>query len=191
METIQSFQENLQSWGYLLLFLYSLGGGYVGIIAAGFLSSLGSMDITLSIIVAFLGNFVGSSLFALLVRMQKKDFANYLAKHKRKVALAFLWLKRYGIGLIFFSKYLYGIKTIVPIAIGMSKYNLKKYYFFNFFACLLWAIGIGLITFFASELVKNIFDRLAFLPSYTMPIVLAVIVGLILLALKMFSAKKS
>ena len=40
MGAIQSFQENLQTWGYLLLFLYSFGGGYVAIIAAGFLSGI-------------------------------------------------------------------------------------------------------------------------------------------------------
>ncbi|CBG40673.1 putative integral membrane protein [Helicobacter mustelae 12198] len=190
MEAVQSFQEHLQSWGYLLLFLYSLGGGYLAIIAAGFLSSLGSMDITLSVLVAFVGNAIGSGIFAVLVRSQKKDFARYFQKHRRKVALAFLWLKKYGIGLIFFSKYIFGIKAIVPAVIGLSKYSLKKYWIFNTLACLLWALVMGLLSYFASELVKKLLEKLVFLPPYAMPLLLLGIGVLFVGALKYFSSKK-
>ncbi|WP_104697073.1 MULTISPECIES: DedA family protein [unclassified Helicobacter] len=189
MDTIQSFQDNLQNWGYLLLFLYSLGGGYVALIAAGFLSSLGSMDITLSILVAFLGNMVGSSVISLLARKQRGDFLAYMKKHRRKLALSFKWIKTYGVGLIFFSKYIYGIKTIVPIAIGIGKYDLKKYMIFNFFACLLWAFVVGLVSYFASSFVKRIFMSFSTLPPYTMPLVLVSIVGIFLGILKFYSKK--
>ncbi|RDU74540.1 DedA family protein [Helicobacter anseris] len=190
MDTIQSFQENLQNWGYLLLFLYSLGGGYVAIVAAGFLSSLGSMDITLSICTAFLGNTIGSSVISLLIRNQKKDFLVYVNKHRRKLALGFKWLRAYGVGLIFFSKYLYGIKTIVPMAVGISKYSLKKYLFFNVFACLLWALVVGLSSYFASEFVRKIFINFSILPSYAMPLFLIAIGSLFFVLLKIYSKKK-
>ena len=39
--------QSLQTWGYVLLFVYSLYGGYVGLIAAASLSALGKFDITL------------------------------------------------------------------------------------------------------------------------------------------------
>ncbi|MCE3037275.1 DedA family protein [Helicobacter sp. faydin-H20] len=191
MEAIQMFQENLQTWGYLLVFVYSLGGGYVAIVAAGFLCSMGKMDISLSILLAFLGNAIGTNFFALMVRMQKKDFEKYLKKHKRKVALAFLWLKKYGIGLILFSKYLYGIKTIVPIAIGVSRYKLKKFYFFNTLACLVWAISVGLVSFFAANFFQNILDKLSFLPTYTAPVLFIILMLVILGALKIYGTKKS
>lgn len=189
MDAIQSFQDSLQSWGYLLLFLYSLGGGYVALIAAGFLSSLGSMDIALSILVAFLGNMVGSSVISFLARKQRSDFLVYMKKHRRKLALSFKWIKAYGIGLIFFSKYIYGIKTIVPIAIGLGKYNLKKYIVFNFFACLVWAFLVGLVSYFASGFAKKIFSSFSALPSYVMPLILLGIVGIFLGILKLYSKK--
>lgn len=190
MDTIQSFQENLQNWGYLLLFLYSLGGGYVAIVAAGLLSSLGSMDIALAIIVAFLGNAIGSSVLSFLARKQKKDFLVYMNKHRRKIALAFKWLRIYGVGLIFFSKYIYGVKTIVPIAIGISKYDLRKYLLFNILACLLWALIVGLLSFYASEFVKKVFTNFSTLPSYIMPLSLVVFGMIFFIILKIYSKKK-
>ena len=40
-------QGNIQNFGYALLFLYSMGGGYLGIITAGVFSSLGKLHFCL------------------------------------------------------------------------------------------------------------------------------------------------
>ena len=45
--------SNLSTYGYIVLFLYSLGGGLVAIIGAGVLSFMGKMDLTTSIAIAF------------------------------------------------------------------------------------------------------------------------------------------
>ncbi|MDU7693092.1 MAG: DedA family protein [Helicobacter sp.] len=187
---ISSFEDLLRTWGYLLLFLYSLGGGYVGIVAAGILSAVGIMDIFLSVITSSAANFIGSSALSFLVRLQKTQFTKYLKKHSRKLALSFIWLKKYGIALIFFNKYIYGVKTFVPIAIGISKYSLKKFMIYNVFSSALWGILVGGISFYSAEFVKEIFAKLANLPSYTMPLFL-VLLGLFFVAsLKIYSKKK-
>ncbi|MGZ8546666.1 MAG: DedA family protein, partial [Sulfuricurvum sp.] len=38
--------NNLSTYGYAILFLYSLGGGMVALIGAGVLSFMGKMDLT-------------------------------------------------------------------------------------------------------------------------------------------------
>ena len=47
---------SLSTYGYVIVFLYSLGGGMVAIIAAGVLAHLGKMDITVSIVLAAVAN---------------------------------------------------------------------------------------------------------------------------------------
>lgn len=188
-ESIQSFQEYFNTWGYLILFLYCMGSGYVGIVIAGILSSIGAMDIGISIGVAFLGNTFGSSLLALLGRYQKKEILKYFKKHTRKVALTHIWLKKYGFWLILFNKYIYGVKTIVPIAIGISKYNLKKFFLLNVLACLIWAVLIGMIAFFASEFIKRIFAQINNMP-YIMPLSFLAILVIVVFLLKKFSKRK-
>ena len=49
---MQDIINSISTYGYVVLFFYSLGGGMVALIAAGILSFAGKMDITLSIIVA-------------------------------------------------------------------------------------------------------------------------------------------
>lgn len=182
--------SNLQTYGYIALFVYSMGGGFVGIVAGSVLSALGKLDLTLCIIVATLGNIAGSTLLAYLSRYQKQDFIRYLAKHKRKIALAHLYLRRYGIWLIFANKYIYGFKTILPLSIGLSSYSLKKFTFFNAFACAIWAIGIAIPAYLASDWAKNTFERLQSYP-YVMPIFLVVLIGGIYLGLKIGEKRKS
>lgn len=68
---MQDIIVSLEKWGYMLLFLFSLGGGYVGLLTAGVMSALGKMDIIISILTAGVGNIIGSSLLAYLARYQK------------------------------------------------------------------------------------------------------------------------
>ena len=69
---------NLATYGYLILFFYSLGGGMIALIAAGILSGGGSMNIWLSILIAFGANFLGDSALFYLTRFNKKEILPYL-----------------------------------------------------------------------------------------------------------------
>ena len=60
---------------------------------------------------------------------------------------------------IFLQKYIYGIKTIIPIVIGLSKYNGKKFLIFNFFASIIWALVIGISAYVLGEVVIETFDK--------------------------------
>ncbi len=46
---MQDMIDTLIKYGYIVLFFYSLGGGMVGILAAGVLSSQGKMDLSFCI----------------------------------------------------------------------------------------------------------------------------------------------
>lgn len=189
---MQDTIHSLEQWGYILLFIYSFGGGYLGLITAGIMSALGKMDLYLAILIACMGNIVGSFLLAYLARYQKKELLTALNKHRRKIALSQIWLKCYGLWLIIFSKYLYGIKTLVPLAIGFSSFNLKQFFIINAFSCVLWAIIVGLCGYYASSGVIALLEKID-AHSYVMPFVLAIlgIFMYILIAQISKKAKKS
>lgn len=138
----------LATYGYIALFLYSLGGGFVGLIAAGVLSYMGKMDLATSMAVAFMGNMLGDILLFWLTRNQKNMMMDTLRKHRRKLALSHIMMKKHGDWVIFIQKYIYGLKTIIPIAIALTKYDFKKFAVLNFFAAALWALAFGLASYF-------------------------------------------
>ncbi|EMH36422.1 SNARE-like domain protein [Helicobacter pylori GAM80Ai] len=188
-EALLRFQEGFKEWGYLILFLYSLGGGYVGIVIASILSATThALDIKITILVAFLGNMVGSGALVVFARYQKREFLKYFHKHRRKLALASLWVKRYAFLMIFVNKYLYGVKSVVPLAIGFSKYPLKRFLWLNVLSSFLWALIVGSVSFQASDWVKTLYERLSHYTSFFV-ISFALIALLIWFLLKRYSRK--
>ncbi|MUU42021.1 DedA family protein [Helicobacter pylori] len=188
-EALLRFQEGFKEWGYLILFLYSLGGGYVGIVIASILSATThALDIKITILVAFLGNMVGSGALVVFARYQKREFLKYFHKHRRKLALASLWVKRYAFLMIFVNKYLYGIKSVVPLAVGFSKYPLKRFLWLNVLSSFLWALIVGSVSFKASDWVKTLYERLSHYTSFFV-ISFALIALLIWFLLKRYSRK--
>ncbi len=147
---------SLETYGYIVLFLYSFGGGFFALVAAGILSYAGKMDITTSIIVAFIANFIGDTVLFYIARYNKQMVMPYIKKHRRKLALSHLMMKRYGDKIIFIQKFIYGVKTLVPITIGFTKYDFKKFTIYNLISALIWALVFGLGSFYSGKFLLEV-----------------------------------
>jgi membrane protein DedA with SNARE-associated domain len=143
--------SNLATYGYIGLFLYSFGGGFVALLGAGVLSYMGKMDLTTSIAIAFTANALGDIALFYMARYQKSMMMEGLRKHRRKLALSHLMMKKYGSWIILIQKFIYGIKTLIPIAIGLTKYDFKKFAILNIFSAGVWALVVGLGSYYAGE----------------------------------------
>ncbi len=168
----------LSTYGYIALFLYTLGGGMVGIIAAGVLSYMGKMDLSISIFVAFISNAIGDNLLFYMSRYNKDQIAPYIKKHRRKLALSHVLMKRYGDKIIFFQKFVYGIKTLIPLAIGLTRYSYLKFTILNVISALIWALLLGYGSYEFGEIFKSIASVLSSKP-YLMPLILLPLLALL------------
>ena len=175
---MEDMLSNLVTYGYIGLFLYSLGGGFVALMAAAVLASQGKMDISIVMGVAFVANFVGDTLLFYMARYHKNDMMNYLRKHRRKLALSHLLMKRHGAWVIYMQKFVYGIKTLIPLAIGITKFPFVKFTINNFFATIVWVIVIGLGSYLAGNVLMSGYEVIADRP-YLAPVILFTIAGLI------------
>jgi membrane protein DedA with SNARE-associated domain len=168
--------SDLATYGYIFLFLYSLGGGFVALMAAGVLSYAGKMDLTTSIAVAFVANAIGDTLLFYMARYQKADIMGYMHKHRRKLAYSHLLMKKYGSWIIVFQKFVYGIKTLIPLAIGLTRYNFTKFNILNVIAAAVWAIVVGVGSYMAGDALTKAYEVVAERP-YIAPIILFTAVG--------------
>ena len=146
-------EELIKEWGYIILFLYSFGGGFLALAAAGVLSYTGDLNIVTSIIVAGSSNFIGDQFLFLLARKNKQYAKQMMQKYGRKVALAHLMMKRYGSYVVVIQKYIYGIKTLIPLAMGLTKYDAKKFMMFNILATILWAVIVGYVSYYMGNII--------------------------------------
>ena len=94
---MQDIINSVSTYGYIVLFFYSLGGGMVALIAAGILSFAGKMDITLSIIVAAVANTIGDTLIFYVARFNKNSLMPYIKIIKESLLMQEFWPKNTAI----------------------------------------------------------------------------------------------
>ncbi len=128
----------------------------MALIGAAILSTMGKMDIALSIFVATIANFIGDNVLFYLAQTNKKEVMKYMRKHKRKIAWTNLLMRKYGWAVVFLQKYVYGVKTLVPIIMGMSRYDIKKFTLLNIPASILWGLIVGLGAYYFTDIVRSL-----------------------------------
>ena len=173
---MEDILSSLATYGYLILFVYSLGGGFVALLAAGMLSAVGKMDFVTTVTVAFAANFLGDMLLFYMARYNKKEVMRHLRPQRRKLALAHLLMRRYGSRIIFFQKFIYGVKTLIPLAIGLTRYEAKRFSLYNLGSALVWAIVVGFAGYAAGEAVARLLEEGSHY-SFLMPVFLLALLG--------------
>jgi|GEM_PF-51086 len=168
---MQDIINSISTYGYIVLFFYSLGGGMVALIAAGILSFAGKMDLTLSIAVAAVANTIGDTLLFYVARFNKSSLMPYIKNHTRKLAYAGILAKKHGDKIIFIKKFIYGVKTLVPVALGLTKYSFYKFSIINLISSILWAVIVGFASFKAGDYFMSANDYLGE-HGYIMPLVM-------------------
>lgn len=144
-------EEIIKDWGYLALFLYSFGGGFVGLVVAGVLSYAGDLNLFVCMIVAGSSNFLGDQFLFYMARTNKSYAKDMMKKYGRQVALTHILMRKYGSSVVFVQKYVYGIKTLIPLAMGLTKYRFDKFTIYNLFATIIWAVVIGYVSYLMGE----------------------------------------
>jgi membrane protein DedA with SNARE-associated domain len=181
--------SSLETWGYLAVAFFSFGGSFFIVAAAGVFSYMGHMDLPTALVIAAVANFMGDNFLFYLGKYQKKEIQPYFAKHKRKLALATLIMRKYGVLAIFIQKFIYGVKTLVPISMALAKYDFKKFIFFNIFASILFVLTIGLSAYFASESIIAFFKVVQERP-WLAPLAMVTILGTVWFTLSRMTKKK-
>ncbi len=151
-------EDLIRDWGYIALFAYSFGGGFVGLVFAGVLSYAGDLNLYISILVAGTANFLGDQFLFFLARKNKSYAKDMMSKYGRKIALAHIMMRKYGSLVVFIQKYVYGIKTLIPLAMGLTKYSAVKFTIFNAIATMLWGVIVGYASYTAGEYILSSAD---------------------------------
>ena len=145
----------LREYGYVILFLWSIVEGEMGLIMGGIMSHTGDMQYFMTVFVAGLGGFTGDQIYFYVGRFNKGFIQRKLHKQRRKFAIAHLLLKKYGWPIIFMQRYMYGLRTVIPMSIGITKYSAKKFALINLISAWVWAaITVTPAYFYGAEILN-------------------------------------
>lgn len=173
------WNTHMATWGYLILFCWSILEGEIGLILAGLASHDGHMNLFLAIFVAGLGGFVGDQIYFYIGRLNKHSLAKILQSQRRKFALSQLLLKKYGWLIIFAQRYMYGMRTIIPMSIGLTRYNALKFAFINLLSAWVWASMTIIFVWYFGEVIWDILGWFKSYPYLLIPLAITFVVGIL------------
>ncbi len=145
----------LKEYGYIILFLWSILEGEMGLIMGGILAHTGDLNYFMTVFIAGLGGFAGDQIYFYIGRFNKGYIHRKLHTQRRKFAIAHLLLRKYGWPIIFVQRYMYGLRTVIPMSIGITKYSGQKFAFINLISAWIWAaITVTPAYYFGAEILS-------------------------------------
>ena len=136
----------IATYGPLVVFLGTLLEGETIAIMAGFLAHQGAIDGRLVLAAAFLGALAGDQALFFIGR-RFADHPMVMRQRKRPLfAKALARVEANSTGFILAFRFLYGLRTVSPLAIGVSNVSTLRFAILNAIAAFVWACvmtGIG------------------------------------------------
>jgi membrane protein DedA with SNARE-associated domain len=133
----------IEAYGYPAILIGTFFEGETILLMGGFAAHQGYLSLYWVITAAFIGSLFGDQFFFYLGRKHGQKLIarwpswNFRAKKVHKL------LDRYNTPLILSLRFLYGMRTIAPFAIGMSSVSFSKFALLNIMGALVWAVVIG------------------------------------------------
>ena len=136
-------QNFLNEFGYFALFLGTFFEGETILVLAGFLAFRNYMDLNMVILVAFCGSYAGDQLWYF---MGRKHGRKLLARKPRWQLMgdkALRLVRKHPDLWVLSFRFVYGLRTVMPVAIGMSGYPPARYLLRNGIGAAVWAAALG------------------------------------------------
>lgn len=156
MNEIRELLSSYGQWFYLIAFMWAFLEGETFLIFAGFAAQRGYLNIEALVVCAWLGSFCGDQLFFSFGRYFGTRIFLRFPNIKSRVAKVTDWLERYAIAFILSYRFIYGVRNVSSIAIGMSDLSWRIFVFWNAVAAFIWANAFSGFGYFFGNLIEHL-----------------------------------
>ncbi len=126
---------------------------------SGFLASSGQLSLILVIVVGTIANLFGSLIAyyigyfleeTLLLKLVKK-YGKFILLTEHDYEKANKWFTKYGDKIIFISRLLPGVRTVISLPAGMFEMDIKKFTAYTLIGCLIWSTFLTYVGYILGE----------------------------------------
>lgn len=162
---------------------------------AGFLASQGKLAFIYIVLVGTLANLAGSLLAyyigylleeTVLLGLIKK-YGKFILLSEHEYRRAEGWFKKYGDKVIFISRLLPGVRTVISLPAGMFEMDIKKFVIYTTLGCLVWS---ALLTYIGLVLGKNWNSLEPYYRKFEIVIVVFIVVAVLVYIEKHLNLRK-
>ena len=146
-----SLEHLITTYGYVVLLIGTFFEGETVLVLAGFLAHRGYLELPWVVLVAFIGTFASDQLFFFIGRTKGTAFLEKRPVWKAKSARALSLLHRRQTWVILGFRFIYGLRTVTPFLIGMSRVGPLRFLVLNALGAISWASVVGLLGYFIGQ----------------------------------------
>jgi membrane protein DedA with SNARE-associated domain len=146
---MEQIAEIFRDWGHLaypVIFIWTFFEGETVVIFGGYAAHYGILDAYWLFILAWFGSFLGDQTWYYLGRHYGPRLLKRFPRWQPGVFHVSELMQRYGVLFILSFRFIYGVRNVSSLAIGMIHYSRIKFAAINFIAAGLWAasfVGFG------------------------------------------------
>jgi len=129
----------ISTYGYPAIWVGTFFEGETIVLIAGYLANRGYLDLPWVIVFAFLGSWAGDTLYFFIGRRWGNKLLARRPAWRPAADKALDLLHRYHAIFILSFRFLYGLRTVSPFVIGMSKVPTIRFILLNMIASAIWA----------------------------------------------------
>ena len=170
--------ELIAKYGYLAVLIGTMLEGETILVLGAISAKLGYLKIELVILAAFVGSFVGDQIDFWIGRKYGHTLLARWPSWRMRMSRATRLLERYDTWFILGFRFVYGMRSISPFVIGMSRVAAWRFMLLNMIAAFVWAIVIGGVSFMLGAVMKTLLARFEVVEHYAIVIVAVVGIGL-------------
>lgn len=131
--------ELVQSYGYIAILIGTFLEGETIVLVAGYLAHGGILNLPLIALCAFCGSCVSDQLMFLIGRKKGKPFIESKPRMSWAAAKVTKILEKHETLLILGFRFLYGLRNVTPVMMGISGVHYKKFIILNIIGAAIWA----------------------------------------------------
>jgi membrane protein DedA with SNARE-associated domain len=178
-----NFEQLIMEFGYLAVFIGTFLEGETILIVAGFAAYEGYLELPLVILSAFFGSLFGDQLYFFIGRYKGRALLERFKSWGPRVARFRKLMDRHNTWFILIFRFLYGLRTPAPFAIGLSDVSIKKFVILNVISAAIWAVTLGILGYFFGQVMEAVLDDIK---KYE----LIIMGGILFIAIMVFLVKR-
>ncbi len=140
-----SLEYLITTYGYWALLVGTFLEGETVLVLAGFAARTGHLQLPWVMAVAFAGSLLGDQTFFLLGRWQGKRLLGRRASWRPRIERANRLVDRYHTWVLLGFRFLYGLRTVIPFALGTSSIGLGRFVVLNVLGAAIWSAAVAFV----------------------------------------------
>lgn len=162
----------IEQYGYWAVLLGALLEGETVMILAGYAISRGYLDPFPTLLLATFGGSTADSLYYWIGRLHGPALIRRFPPLRRLRARAVLYVRRWGRQTAFLTRFIYGMRIVLPMSMGAARFRPRIFHLFNALGAISFAVFYLTLGYLFGETVQ---DLIGWVRPYELWIVAAVI----------------